>query len=288
MIRRVAPALLAVLALLVVPAGTVAQAKSHQSPCEKAHVDASCHHIKVVGHRFTEYPTSKTNEDTLKALEYIHAHKIKYFETDVWKSADGHPFIWHDQTWARVASAASLKKAGLKGSDNVVDATWAQIQLVRTKGGQPVPSLKKIMKYAIQHKMIGKFELKWDMPNPKAEFTYAKSIGNPNYVTFYQGPHAGTCALTGVQAAHAAGFKVGISTSPACPIADAQLAKYSYVELPIKAITAAHVKKLHKLNKKLQIGNQDSASKSSWNKLVHDKVDFIIAPSPRKLKTWLG
>jgi glycerophosphoryl diester phosphodiesterase len=271
---------------LVASGASVAQARS-QSPCEKAHLDKSCHHIKAVGHRFREYSSSKTNEDTLKALKYIRAHGVRNFETDVWMSVDGHDFVWHDATWARVASPASLKKAGLDPHSPVSQATWAQIKLVRTKGGQPVPSLRTIEKYAVQHHMLGKFELKWGLNDPAAEYKYVKSIGNPHYVTFYQVPHAETCAVDAVAAAHQAGFRVGLAQDVSCKMTDAFFAAhYRYVELALSSITPAHVKHLHKLG--VIVGNRDSATKSSWNKLVHAKVDFIIAPSPTALRKWLG
>lgn len=228
----------------------------------------------VYGHRCREYDT-RTNEDTMAALEYDHAHHVGC-EADVWLTSDNVPIVIHDQTPRRTITPASIKAAGVTATTRWIDMTYAQTQKLWTKGHQRIPSLHRFIRYAVIKHVPTKIEVKWGLPNPAYYMRLARSFGNYRYITFYSTPHLGTCSLSVLDSIKAVGFSTGVKSEPSCPNVD--YGKYRYAALSKGQITKSFVKHLHSLG--VAVGNKDDQASASLRGFVDAGVDFVIAPHP--------
>lgn len=248
----------------------------------------------LVGHRAAEGPKSGTNENTLLALETDYKLGVGC-ETDSWRLAanDGTPnkgisVIFHDQTLGRVVSASSLRQAGLTAQTKIGDVTYQQFSLLRTKGGQPLPTLQQWIQRTGELKVSCMIEIKFTPGNLSEVAGWVRDYSAP--VSFYARPQDPNsqypCYQTSASAMIKVGLKVGLKYNTKCPMTIDEISAfgYSYVTISPSKITKTFVKKAHAAG--LKVGNYNSKSKKTWKKLVEAGSDFIIAGNVSTLNKW--
>jgi hypothetical protein len=261
-----------------------------QSPCEAQHRDTSCHHLVLIGHRFREEPADTTSENTMEALEAVYKGGLRHVEGDFWYTTDGCTVNFHDATYGRVVSADTLKAAGLTSHDNPGTSTCDQVAMLRTKGGDPLPSLWAVMKYSITHKIHLTEEIKnGDKITPaRAQdiMTHAKSYGNPAYVRFYGSANPKVnCTEPAAERLKAAGFKIGQKWESVCDVPVSELLKYSFITYPTLTDARVHVKTLQSHG--VRIGATITTI-SDIGKWVAARMDFAVVPHPLHVASYLG
>lgn len=307
-LRRAAAALsaaaLCTALLVIAPVASAAAATADavtpetttQSPCEKAlpKYGSWCRSVQAYGHRGREYPAATTNENTLIALQNdanLHAG----CETDTWPLEDslGHPnkgrlVILHDQTVDRVASAASMRAAHIAPNTLIGTIKYSQFSVLRTKGGQPLPTLQEWIQYASARHVPCDIEIKWHV-DPDQASSWIKAYGGTAYISFYivQNPAHNCDVASELGPLRARGIRVGIKADVHCPLTPAQMAKagYSYITAAPSRLTPAFVHSMQQAG--IQAGNKSDSSVTVWEQLVRSHVNFIIAPDPGVLTHWL-
>lgn len=290
--------------LLVSMAGTPALAAEAQgrpasTSCARAvpaH-KARCFSVDAVGHRAREYVGSVTNENTIAALR-VDDRVGAGCETDTWRLAgdDGSPnqgesIIFHDSTLDRVVSPESLEQAGIPGSSYIGDVTRAQFDQLRTKGGEPLPTLRRWIRYASLHMIHCKIDMKWTPADAAEVAGWIAKYGGAKYISFYAAPQdpAGSnpCSLVGLNNMRDAQIRTGIKTVEGCRMSLRAIgeAGYRYVVADASLLTAHYTSRAHDFG--LKMGNKTSGTPAVWTRLVRRDSDFIIAPRPGRLVKWL-
>src|SRR4051794_36923905 len=145
---------------------------------------------RLVGHRCRTYSAAVTNEDTVSALVDTSGVAGAWCEIDVTRLADGTLIVWHDPTWSRVADASTLP-AGVRATDPVRNATWAQVDQIRTKGGARVATFARMIDAAGVNGVNLLVEVRADaIRNPGFWVDYAAAANA--HVEYYQ-PVSATC-----------------------------------------------------------------------------------------------
>ena len=281
--------------MLSVVAFPSSAATTWQSACQGAiasHSQDQCDRVKAIGHRAAAGPTTGTNENTIWALRKDHRFGAGC-ETDTWRlaDADGHrsagpSVIFHDQTLNRVVSSASLAAAKLSPETLISDVTNTQRKLLRTKGGEPIPTLKTWLRYAGRWHVPCKVEIKYPPGSPRAVARWVHRFNAP--ATFYGAPGVSgstTCSQQGVLSMLTVGLKVGLKYNPVCPMSMEQIAGTGYSYVSVIRPTATQVQHAHAHG--LRIGTSTGQDPDYWATLVEMGADFIIAPHPGALTTWL-
>lgn len=280
------------------------------SACEKTFagkpvLQKRCKKIEYVGHRGRHYEASTTNENTLKALAYDKSIGAGC-ETDTWPlasdtgvQAKGVGVILHDETLKRTVSAESIAAAGLTPDTKIEDVTFAQFKILRTKGGEPLPTLKEWVTYTAQNKIACRIEIKWGSSDSEMR-TLGKIIRDNSanaYVSFYGTPNkdqkCSTIALDRIlDDSQMDDIVVGLKQPAYCPKLPQYLAArgFSYVTVTQAALNKVQtapnlVSTYHRVG--LKVGNNNSGGASQWANDVKANVDFIISGNPGALKKWL-
>lgn len=236
--------------------------------------------LAIYGHRCREYDASVTNEDTLLAMKAVAKHKIPC-EIDEWVTKDGVPIVIHDQYPARTITPASIKKAGVTAKTRWIDMTYAQVKLLRTKGGQPISSLHAFIVWASDHGERLDVEQKWTLPNVAHYWALTVAHHGQKLVTFYGTPHGSTCSLSDLTRLKQAGFIVGIKQSD-CAVDTAAYGRFDYLAANASYITATHVKLFHSMG--TQIGGKDYQATATLKAMRAAGADFDIAAHPYTAK----
>jgi hypothetical protein len=281
----------------MVPGPAVAATTSACAQAVPVH-RANCLSILGVGHRGKLYLPDSTNENTLAAL------RVDYLlgagcESDTWRLAadDGTPnqgasVILHDDELGRVVSAGSLAAAGLTASTTIGHVTRAKFDMLRTKGGEPLPTLYTWIKYASRHRVNCKIEVKWPVADAVKVRAWIAAYNGYRYISFYAKPRsfpAGSpCSLDRLTPLREAGVRVGVKTSKDCfmYLSSMHNQGYTFVAANQGQLTAAYIARAHRYG--LKVGNKSSGSRTLWANLVRRDADYIIAPYPRTLMRWLG
>jgi len=110
-------------------------------------------------------------ENTLAAFRLGAAHGWRCFECDVKLSADGLPFLLHDDTLERTTS----------GKGRAGDRNWAELSQLDAGSwhsgafaGEPLPTLQAISRYVQHNGLLLNIEIK---PTPGAEGTTGEAVG---------------------------------------------------------------------------------------------------------------
>ncbi|MBK9574852.1 MAG: glycerophosphodiester phosphodiesterase [Rhodoferax sp.] len=110
-------------------------------------------------------------ENTLAAFRLGAAHGYRMFECDVKLSADGVPFLLHDDTLQRTTNARQQLGAG--NSAVAGDHPWSELAQLdagswhsRAFAGEPLPSLQAIASYCLANGFFLNIEIK---PTPLTE-----------------------------------------------------------------------------------------------------------------------
>lgn len=279
-------------ALTVLAGGLVSPADASLSECQRiVNRTHRCGTVIAVGHRAVE----GLNENTLHALRRDHRLGV-WFETDTWRLAadDGTPrqgisVINHDSTFGRTVSADSLAAAGITGRTKVWEVTYDQFRMLRTKGGQPLATLKQWIRHAGRWHVHGDIEIDYRPGDPAQVANWVRRFNAP--VTFYAAARAPTsnypCSQTAAHVMLDEGMKVGLKYYGRCRMTPRQIANfgYSYVVHRPRSLTRHWVRRAHAVG--LKVGNSDSGALRMWARLVDVGVDFIIAPHPGQLTRWL-
>jgi len=110
-------------------------------------------------------------ENTLAAFRLGASHGYRMFECDVKLSADGVPFLLHDDTLTRTTNAGDALGAGQ--SPVAGDCPWGTLSLLdagswhsRGFAGEPLPTLQAVARYCLGNHYLLNIEIK---PTPDTE-----------------------------------------------------------------------------------------------------------------------
>lgn len=243
-------------------------------------VSKQCQQLVVAGHRGKHYPAATTDENTLKAFKDAKKAGTTLMEIDSWNTSDGVPVVVHDQTWKRTIDPGTLKGVPAK----VNETTFAQVQALRTKGGEKVPTLQQAIQWAGTAKVTLMVEIKWGFTDPGQVAAWVKQYKAS--VWFYQSPHAKWHNLTGVEAMQQYGMVTGVKMQDYYWLTPQQLhdAGYTFVAMSQNKLTKATVQAHHALG--IKVYPKNSSKKAEWQKMYKAGVDGIIASNPVKLAKW--
>jgi hypothetical protein len=252
----------------------------------------------VFGHRCREYAPHRTNENTIAALREVGAKSLGC-ESDTPRIAgdDGAPaqgasVIYHDlNQLTRVTSKASRAAAGIPTDATIADVTRDEFTLLRTKGGEPLPTLRQFIRYASRHRIQVLVELKGIPAQPEQVARWVRKYKGEAFVSFYQKPKdvrgPRPCDLSGAAAFIEAGSRVGLKEDAECPWSPERLAAdgFAFVAVKMSSLRRATVRAAHRAG--LLIGNQNAGKPRHWAQLVRTGADFSVAPHPGRMKRWL-
>ena len=119
-------------------------------------------------------------ENTLAALRLGASHGYRMFECDVKLSADGVPFLMHDDTLQRTTNARERLGAGQSAVGG--DHAWADLAQLdagnwhsRANAGEPLPTLDNIARYCLRNSFHLNIEIK---PTPGLEAKTGEVVAN--------------------------------------------------------------------------------------------------------------
>jgi len=239
---------------------------------------------KLLGHRCHVYDTTPTNEDTVAALKDVAAGAPgSWCEIDAWRISDGTMIVFHDLTWNRVADRSTLPK-GIAPSDQVTKATWSQVNQIRTKGGQPVPTLQTMIDASAKYHVPLLVEVKNSVTDPQGLVNYAKNAGAT--VSYYRDPTS-ACVTTSIDPLQKAGAKVGVKLSNAttCSVAQLQAKHISFVTQEYWVATAAYDKSLKNIG--VSVYSRGDTKNTSKTTLANGAA-MLLVPDPRVDLAWPG
>jgi glycerophosphoryl diester phosphodiesterase len=175
---------------------------------------------QILGHRCQTKDPATTIENTVAAMRVVERVSGVACEIDTWKLADGTVIVWHDNTWGRVVDHSTLP-AGVRPNSLVKNATWAQVRQMRTKGGEPIPTLQTMIAASAQYNVPLYVDIRNSIPNPGQMVRYANQVGAT--VNYYQPPgqtEQNLCRTAQIDRLRAAGATVGIKSisSPNCRV----------------------------------------------------------------------
>lgn len=130
---------------------------------------SACVVPKVIGHRGTP-----ADENTVKGLRDAVNSGAAGVELDIWWTSDGVPVLSHDATVDRTTT----------GHGAISDMTAAEVRSLRTKRGQPVPTLEEALRYVAGQRTTAMVEVK---PIPTSAQVQSllnaiRTTGTANYV----------------------------------------------------------------------------------------------------------
>lgn len=269
----------ALLAGLVV--SSPAAAGHHRSECERVVRRAACTHVQVFGHRGREWSTN-TNENTLLAFQ-LAARVGASFEADAWVLADGTAVVFHDKTLARVVDPASLP-TGVTSKTRITALTTPQFRQLRTRGGQPLITVKRLIRFSGRHRVPGVIENKYAMLDGAQIAAWLRKFHAP--VALYETPKCEDGQVVRPAVADF-GIRVGAKYVGGCHPTAQQLADagFAFMLTATKSLTHTLVQEAHQAG--LRIGNLDSGHVQVWTRLVAAGADYLLVPHPARAEKWL-
>jgi glycerophosphoryl diester phosphodiesterase len=127
---------------------------------------------QVIGHRGTP-----EDENTLRGLRDAANAGASGVEFDVWWTQDGVPVLSHDPTVDRTTT----------GHGPVAGMTSAQVRALRTKRGEPVPTLEEALRVTVERRLTAMVELK-PTPTPsqlRSLLSVIRATGAAPYVVVH-------------------------------------------------------------------------------------------------------
>ena len=220
----------------------------------------------LIGHRCRIYPAERTNENTVAALLAIRRVDRVWCEIDAWTIADGTVIVWHDATWRRVADHSTLPE-GVEPGSRVEEATWAQVREIRTKGGERVPTLGRMINVSGAERVPLLVEVKNRIEGPASMVERAAARGAR--VRYYK-PWEPECQMTALEEMRDAGAPIGLKVGSLalCPRTPAELQAMgvSLVSLPVRHVTPEYT------------GDLNSHGISAFSRGVSESnVDTVLA-----------
>lgn len=133
--------------------------------------------VKLFAHRGGAH---EFDENTLQAFQETYEQGVRGYELDVRRSSDGELVIFHDDSFKRIV--------GIDGG--IEDLTLAEIKKLRTKKGNPIPTLKEVVAYFKDKPGVYiEFEMKTNNPmyGDKELHQYCDDLYNETYANRPQG-----------------------------------------------------------------------------------------------------
>jgi hypothetical protein len=239
---------------------------------------------KLLGHRCHVYDAAVTNEDTVAALKDVaNGAPGAWCEIDAWRISDGTLIVFHDSIWRRVADWSTLP-SGVAPTDNVTQATWAQVSKIRTKGGQPIPTLQTMIDASAQYHVPLLVEVKNSIPDPQGLVAYANNKGAT--VSYYREPGT-SCGTSQIDGLQKAGARIGIklSSANACTPAQLQARHVSFVTQLQWIATAQYDQSLSNVG--VAVYARGTNRNTSAVTLANGAVK-LLCPDPRLSLSWPG
>nr|AOE46843.1 glycerophosphodiester phosphodiesterase [Streptomyces antibioticus] len=124
---------------------------------------------QVIGHRGTP-----EDENTLRGLRDAASAGASGVEFDVWWTQDGIPVLSHDPTVDRTTT----------GHGSIAAMTASQVRALRTKRGEPVPTLKEALRFTAARRLTAMVELKPTPTPPQVDslLSVIRTTGAAPYV----------------------------------------------------------------------------------------------------------
>lgn len=239
----------------------------------------------VLGHRCrTAYPPADTNENTVAALRDTAGIPGAVCEIDVYRISDGTLIVWHDARWNRVADLDTLPP-GVQRSDRIVEATWAQVSQIRTKGGEPVPTLEQMIAAAADNDIPLVVDIRNSLRNNAPRLVdYANEQGAD--VRYYQ-LIRDSCSTGLIDRFRTAGATVGIKFLGQCPMTPAQIQARgaSFTQELSFRLTDAYLDDMNARG--IQVGVLDRGMDEETAEGLHDRgVSKFLLDAPQDALTW--
>ncbi|CAA9323587.1 MAG: hypothetical protein AVDCRST_MAG36-440 [uncultured Nocardioidaceae bacterium] len=225
-----------------------------------------------------------TNEDTVAALRDVaRGAPGAWCEIDTWRLSDGTMIVFHDPTWGRVANHTTLP-AGVTPSSLVTNATWAQVSQIRTKGGEPIPTLKQMIDASATYKVPLTVEVKNSVTNPAGIVGYAKTKGAT--VDYYRKPGFG-CAVKVLDPLRAAGARIGLKLIKYsdCTLADIKARGTSFITTLNSKVTPKYVQDMKTIGVEIYV--RDVTESTSQGTLANGAARLMVE-DPRAALAWPG
>lgn len=265
----------------------IVPARAATPTCEQDTVGDNCSHVSIFGHRGRQWKTN-TNENTGPAFEADLKHGTG-FESDAWVLRDGRPVIFHDLHLARVIDPASFPP-GVNGQSEITSLNTAQFRALRTKGGQPLWTVKHLIRWAGRHHVTGMIENKYAMLPPETTAAWIHHWKAPVWI--YQTQKCTRTDDGKLRVIHpeiaAYGIRVGAKYLGGCRATPEQLAEggYSFVIGAADMLTSAYNNTAHRYG--LETGNFDSGQREVWTRLTNAGVDYLLVPHVARAARWLS
>ena len=115
--------------------------------------------MKLMGHRGAR---DKAPENTLRSFDFLIRSGLQVIEFDIHSCKSGDWVVHHDDSLDRTTNS----------SGNIAEKNWDELNLVRTKEGDPLPRLQDVLELVKNHNIEHQVELKnhGDFKNLKTYF----------------------------------------------------------------------------------------------------------------------
>lgn len=279
---RCAHITVAIAVLVALGVSSPVAAAHHRSACERAVQDSGrCDRVTVFGHRGRQWRTD-TNENTLYAFR-LDAKVGASFEADTWVLADGTPVVFHDRTLGRVVDPMSMP-SGVTSKTRITDLTLEQYRQLRTKGGWPLLTLERLLKFSGERRVSGIIENKYGLLDPAQVSAWVHQYHAR--VAFYETPKCQDGQLV-PPAFPEYGVRVGAKYIGGCRPSPRHMAAagFSFLITAGDTITRSFVHHAHSYG--LEVGNFNSGKVSVWTRLVNAGADYLVVPRPARAERWL-
>lgn len=240
----------------------------------------------ILGHRCRLYDKAVTNENTVVALQDTATIAGASCEIDVWTISDGTVIVWHDSTWGRVADHSTLPD-GVEPTDKVRESNWAQVSQIRTKGGEPVPTLDTMIDAAAAKGMRLVVEVRNKIADPGHWVDYAAARSAD--IGYYKLPNGTECKIYQLDKLRNAGAEIGLkmpssSTAPCQLTVDGIAAKgASFISEDKSKITAEYVGALHSRGVAVYVRGAGGLTSKA---LLDKGVDKLLVNKPHDAVKW--
>jgi len=259
----------AVISMLAVPQSTAHADRAASNP---AAVRKNCARVKVIGHRGVAGP----HENTVRGWNIAKAQGVDAVEADVWLTRDGVPVIIHDSTWKRTTNWRGRVR---RTKYSVVR------RHIRTKGGDRIPTLWRLFRWAKRNHKDVLVELKWSPPMKRVN-RIAKRVGVKRRVSFYAQPQRKNGSLRSVDRARERGFRTGVKTwYRHWPMGPKKLRRHGrfIAVAPVLGMRRTYVRRMHRAG--LQVYPKQSY-RPNWPRLLGAGIDAVVVRHPGRYRHW--
>lgn len=232
----------------------------------------NCARVKVIGHRGVAGP----HENTVRGWNIAKAQGVDAIEADVWLTRDGVPVIIHDSTWKRTTN----------WHGRVHRTKYSVVRRhIRTDGGDRIPTLWRLFRWAKHNHRDLLIELKWS-PSMKRVNRIAKRLGVKRRISFYAQPQPKNGSLRSIDRARKRGFRTGVKTwYRKWPMGPKKLRRHGrfIAVAPALGMRRKYVRRMHRAG--LRVYPKQSY-KPNWPRLLRAGVDAVVVHHPGRYRAW--